>query len=225
MNSAWSWGRQPWISLAAAATVLALLYLWWWVPFDGPWAPAENPRYVQMYELLPILGGTVAFYGIQPRLDWIDLQSPRPLSSFDTAAAAAVIITFAALPMLTISLWHLGWPPSAFLPEGAGLTTQGELPSYSFFGAFACNIVIILALAALTVSLVGRAIGPLSAIVWFLVLLVLQGHLRWQQLASITLSEQLPTLDTFKIISAVVVLGIGLAAYHKTAAGTRSLIR
>lgn len=207
------------------AVTLGLLYPWWWVPIDGPWAPPENPRYVQMYELLPILGATVALYGVQPRMDWIDLQSPRPLAGFTTAAAGVVIATFALLPLVVLWLWRVSDFYALFLPEGMGLTEEGRLPTYSFFIAFACNIIIVLGLACFTIALIGRALGPLSAIMWFALLLVIQGHLRWQGLASVAINRKPPEPSLLGAAIAAATLTLGLYTYHRSAAGTQAVTR
>lgn len=217
----WSAGRALLLSIVAVTVTMSLLYLWWWVSIDGAWAPRDDPRYVQMHELLPILGGMVALYGVQPRLDWIDLQSPRPMSSFNTVAAGVVIVTFASLPLLAIWLWHFTDVYALFLPEGIGLTEKGVLPNFSYFIAFACNIITVLGLACLTTALVGRALGPLSAIVWFALLLLSQGHLGWHILPSVTIHHSLAEPSPISAAIATAALTLGLYAYHRSAAGTR----
>lgn len=222
----WGWrsGRTLWLTVAAWVATLGLLYAWWWRAFDGPWAPPDDPRYVQLFELLPIVGSIVALYGVQPRLDWIELQSPRPTRTLNTVAAGAVVVAFALLPLLTIWLWHHSDLYTLFVPEMYTYLRQGEFGTYSLFGAFACNTIIVLGLACLTTAFVGRALGPLSAIVWFALLLVAQGHLGWHALASITVHGDLPEFSLLGASLAAIALATGLYAYHRSSAGIQSVI-
>lgn len=224
----WARGRSLWVTALSVLLTSLALYLWWPVPFDGPWAPINDPRYVQMHELLPIIGGAVALYGIQPRLDWVDLQSPRPILPFGTFAAGLVIAVFTGLPLLVRWLWSVTDLYSVFLPDGNVLADPAQLAilaPYGYFAAFGCNVVVVLSLACLTTALAGRTFGPVSSILWFAVLLIGQGHFGWQVLASVTRDAVPLELSVGDAAIAAVALIVGLCAYHRSAAGTRAFPR
>jgi len=223
----WAGGRSLWLTASSVVLTTAALYLWWWLPFDGPWAPINEPRYVQMHELLPIIGGATALFGIQPRLDWVELQSPRPLAALGTLAAGLIVALFAFLPLLVRWLWSVTDLYVAFMPAGSVFTDPrllADLAPPGYFVAFGCNIVAVLALACLTTALVGRTFGPVSSILWFAALLVAQGHLGWNVLASVS-GEGVPLAPSESDVAiATGALVVCLFAYYRSAAGARSVV-
>ena len=226
MNHAnWWAGRFWWISVAALLVTFVLLYMFWWQVADGPWSPPNEPRYAQMMEVAPIIGGIIALYGILPKFDWIDQQSPKPIRIYDTAAALIVIVVFALLTTLVRWLWSLSDFYTRFLPMDMVIKNPAMLDEavpYAAVFAFSANVAAVLGLACLTTALIGRTLGPTSGIVWFALLLIAQGHLKLQLL--VVPGYGIPTLETGDTFLVGAILAVSLIAYYLTAAGTRPLI-
>lgn len=217
----WWQGRFPLVVVASAVITIVALYFWWWPFFDGPWAPSNDPRIVQLHEVLPMLGGAVALAALQPRVHWIDAQSPRRIAVISTVSMAVVILGFAALPMFTRLLWSLGDWYLYSIPQDSILHETRALPTYPFFAAFALNIVAVLALTCGCVAALGRIAGPFTMFLWFGLLLVAQGQANWQGLAhskfnSLTME---PTLPDVAIAATCLVLGLGV--YSLSRGGAR----
>lgn len=141
--------------------------------------PFDSPRYVQMAELVPIVTGTIAIYAISPSLDWIDLQSPRPIRLRNAIGAGLAILAFGCLPALARFLWGLSPIYSLFIPSDLSISNPSllaEVAPYASFLAVGAKVVFVLSFACLGVAFFGRVVGPLLCFVAFAILLIAQGH-------------------------------------------------
>lgn len=225
MTAGWRSGRAWWLPPVAAGGALIPLYAVWWPAFDGPWAPFNEPRYVQVAELVPILTGIIALYGVLPRMDWIDLQSPKRIRVYDTLAAVALVCGFGILPTFARWLWSLSDLYTNFVPPNLALADPSKLAEtapYSAFLATGANIVIVLCLACLITALLGRTLGPAGGVVAFALLLVAQGFLGLPFLAGRGVG--LYTLTAPDVVFVACTAAVSMAAYHWTAAGTRPIV-
>ena len=179
----WRSGRALWLPVAAFVVGTLVLYPFLYVAFTGPWAPYDANRWVMLLEVVPIAGGIAGLYGIVPRLAWVERQSPRAIRARDAAASAVVIAAFSALPIFVRWLWGLSDFHAVFLPPERRLWLVGEEVSVTapirWFAAFGLNIAAGPALACLTTRIIGPLLGPASAALWFVGLLVAQGYGRW----------------------------------------------
>ena len=179
----WRSGRALWLPVAAFVVGTLVLYPFLYVAFTGPWAPYDANRWVMLLEVVPIAGGIAGLYGIVPRLAWVERQSPRAIRARDAAASAVVIAAFSALPIFVRWLWGLSAFHAVFLPPERRLWLVGEelavTAPFGWFAAFGLNIAAVLALACLTTRIIGPLLGPASAALWFVGLLVAQGYGRW----------------------------------------------
>ena len=194
MPVGWHSGRAIWTVPLAAVAAVVVLYPFLYVVFAGPWAPFEEPRYVQLFEVVPIICGIAGLYGITSRLAWVEGQSPRVMSWRALLAASGVVLGAALLPVFVRRLWGLSPFYLRFLPAGRDWLTPDlldvELP-FEVFLTFGLNIAACLGLACLTTRFVGPLLGPATAMVWFLGLLVAQGYGRLPILVRV--DDVLPT--------------------------------
>ncbi|MFT3889610.1 MAG: hypothetical protein QM713_15815 [Arachnia sp.] len=215
MRVGWGSGRSLWLAAAGFAVGVALLYPFLYVSFTGPWAPFEAPRWVALLEVVSIGGGIAGLYGIVPGLAWVERQSPRAIWARDAAAAAAVIAAFAALPVVVRWLWALSDVYRWFLPADRQdwMTPEliAETLTYDTVAAWGLNIAAVLACACLTTRVVGPLLGPASAMLWFVGLLVAQGYGRWPILTRA--DEAVPTLTTPDAVLLIALIAAGALAY------------
>ncbi|MBK7820739.1 MAG: hypothetical protein IPJ61_06595 [Tessaracoccus sp.] len=211
----WHSGRALWMPLMAFALGVAVLYPFLYVSFTGPWAPFEAPRWVTLLEVASIGGGTAGLYGIAPQLAWVERQSPRAIWARDAAAAAVVMAVFAALPLAVRWLWGLSDVYRWFLPPDRQDWMTPDLVASTFtydtLAAWGLNIAAVLALACLTTRVVGPLLGPASAALWFVGLLVAQGYGRWPILTRA--DEAAPTFTAPDAALLATLIAAGALAY------------
>jgi hypothetical protein len=161
--------------------------------------------------VVAIAGGIAGLYGIAPGLVWVERQSPRVIWARDAAASAAVIAVFSALPVFVRWLWGLSDFHAYFLPPDRRLWLVGEelakTAPFGWFAAFGLNIAAVLALACLTTRIVGPLLGPASAALWFVALLVAQGYGRWPILTRA--DDVAPTFTAPDAVLAVALIAAG----------------
>lgn len=225
MTSGWSGGRNLRLSAMALAVAFVVLYGYWWHSIEGPWAPIGQPRYVQLAELVPIVAGIVAFYGVLPRVDWIDCQSPRCLRAYDTLGAVTVLFGCAMLPVAVRWLWARSTFYTLFLGEFSRLNNPEELSEvapYSVFIGYGGNILLMLSLTCLSIAILGRTLGPIGGIIAFIAFITAQGYGVVTLFPGRGASHLTLTATDAAVLGLVVPLC--LAAYYATAAGTRPAI-
>lgn len=222
----WSRGRCPALTLGVLTIAIVLLYFWLHVPFTGPWSPVNDPRTVQMYELIPMAAGAIALYGIQPRLAWIDVQSPRPLRSANTLAAGCIAAVAAASAPVVRILWEYIPLYKVALPEESVLREATDLNDFFptlHILAFSVNTIFILGLTLVSIALLGLRWGPMSWIFWFVLLLTLQGYGHVDFMASVHDYSEPQAPSLLNCSAAVLSLSLGLLAYHCSLGGAQPL--
>lgn len=218
----WASGRRVWLTVGAWVVCLALVYMWWWVGTDGPWAPFEDAYYARLWSFGPVIAGSVAIYGILPGLDWVDLQAVTHPHRRDAVAAGVLVAAFALIPPLARWLFGLGnfyanFIPSDRLPDPNALD---DIVPASVFWLVAVEVATVLGATLLLTAAVGRLIGPLTGPVCHLALLTVMGY----RLAP----AWFPRLDEAQgwlpVVAGVTVMAIGIAAFRLSRSGARTLL-
>jgi hypothetical protein len=219
----WAKGRSLWLPFSAWVAALVAVYTRWWVSSDGPWAPFEDPHYISALQFVPILAGLVAFYGILPRMDWIDAQAITGPYRRDVTAAVMLIAAFAAISPLMRVLFDLNSFYTNFVPENFRVADPTRLDEdLPFFWFVESGIVVaaVLGCTCLMVSLIGRTLGPISGLLCYAAILVIQGY----RLAPALFPriDQL-TLPITAYATAALTIVLGLAAFRLSKSGTAPL--
>lgn len=218
----WAGGRLSWLPASAWLLTVLVVYALWWVGGSGPWSPFEDQHYVWMNVLAPVVAGSIAAYGILPRVDWVDQQAVTRPQWRDTVALALLLVAFSVVPLLARWLLSLGDAYLFFAPEGTQSSVQFLDPNFvAASWRYSLDVATVLAAMCLLVAVVGRRLGPLTGPACLLALLYMQGY----RLAP----AWFPRVDDPSdwrpaALVAALVVG-GLAAFRLSSSGARPLIR
>lgn len=221
--SGWALGRRPRLVAGVWALTLVVVYMWWWMAAGGPWAPFDDQYGIFTVALVPTLAGIIAFYGILPRLDWVDLQAVMRPQRRDTIAAGVLVLAFAGIPPLvrwafTLNPVFLVFVPAERIPGPEYLDSAAP---FDYFWIFGLGVGAVLGATLMMISLFGRLIGPLAGVVCYAGLVTIQGY----RLAP----ELIPRVDQphspLAIAAAILTTIIGLTAFRLSHSGARPLIR
>ncbi|MGC3952909.1 MAG: hypothetical protein QM804_01420 [Propionicimonas sp.] len=211
----WASGRRPWLPAVAWVLALVVVCVRWWGVMTGPWSPYDDLYGPSLRGFAPFLGGAVALYGVLPRADWIDLQAVVSPQGRDTVAAAAVVVTFAAIPSLVRWLFTVSDFHTWFAPENV------QLNSARAFALTGLEVAAVLGATCGMVGLVGRRFGPIAGLVCYAGLITIQGY----RLAPALIPRLGDPHSPWSYLGALLTVVLGLTAFRLSRSGTRPVIR
>lgn len=211
----WASGRRPW--LVGVLWLLALLgvYLWWWVAGIWPWSPWEDEYGIFVISAVPTLAGAIALYGVLPGMDWIDLQAVTHPHGRDTLAAGVIVVAFAGIPPLVSWLFEATDLYLRFVSE-----TRLPPPPTGWFWIWGLEVGAVLGASCAMVGLLGRLLGPLTALMSLSALLTIQG----ERLAPDLIPRVNEPHSALSLGGAALTVALGLAAFRVSRSGVRPLI-